>query len=84
MRVFSGCRFWGRQLSLIVPAIVYDEKRERPSELVTVCCDNYPWLKCGAEARHFSCTTKIPTQGQERALNGAPGRVLYRTQVIPG
>jgi hypothetical protein len=32
----TGGRSQGRQLSLIVPAVVYEEERETPSEFVTV------------------------------------------------
>lgn len=31
----SGCRLLGRQLSLILPKVVYELERETPSDLVT-------------------------------------------------
>src|SRR5271166_3452460 len=51
MGVVSGCRSWGRQLSLIVPPVVYGQERETPSELVTVDRDGWPELMCGTGVR---------------------------------
>ena len=37
--VVSGCRLQGRQLSLILPKVVYEEFWKTPSEFVTDQCD---------------------------------------------
>jgi hypothetical protein len=36
MRVMSGFRLRGRQLSLMLPSVVYEGYRKTPSDLVTV------------------------------------------------
>src|SRR5271165_3700256 len=51
IRVVSGGRLLGRQLSLILPQAVYDEGRETPSGLVTVGRDRWPRLMSGRTGR---------------------------------